>query len=238
MAATGTDTPVTDERASAVCFAMPRVIHEHPQVEPNPCRRSASRSSVTTGRRSPWSTSSAMGVAPFFHATWCSSIYQPLDALLRNALTALQGESICAQELRVLRRRDCEASTIPNAIIHLSFTGKAYDPNAAGTHGINVVLRLIKWAFVALSVFAIVTASDQQQAAIKAGAQAFGGALLTACTREGSPCTTAIGVVNAKVVDAWQASRDQPREQVLPGDARYQLRPDETREELTHSRQW
>ena len=99
------------------------------------------------------------------------------------------------------------------------------------------MLRLIKWAFVALSVFAIVTASDQQQAAMKAGAQAFGGALLTACSREGSPCTTAIGVAKSTVVEAWQASRDQPREEATSSDARYQLRPDKTRGELTYSRQ-
>ena len=100
------------------------------------------------------------------------------------------------------------------------------------------MFRLIKWAFVALSVFAIVTASDEQQAAMKAGAHAFGGALLTACSREGSPCTTAIGVLKATVVDAWQASRDQSREQATPGNARYQLPPDKTRGELTYSRQW
>ena len=100
------------------------------------------------------------------------------------------------------------------------------------------MFRLIKWAFVALSVFAIVTASDEQQAAMMAGARAFGGALLTACSRQGGACTTAIGVMKSTIVDAWQASRDEPREQAMPGNARYQLSPEEPRDELTYSRQY
>ena len=140
---------------------------------------------------------------------------------------------------RLAAREQCShnGQASSNVFIHISFTASDYDPHVVGPRGINVVLRLMKWAFVALSVFAIVTASDEQQAAMKAGAYAFGGALLTACSRGGSPCTTAIGVVKSTVADAWQASRDQSREEATSGNARYQLRPDETRGELTYSRQ-
>jgi hypothetical protein len=127
---------------------------------------------------------------------------------------------------------------ILDVFIHISFIVNAYDPDAVTPHRVKVVFRLIKWAFVALSIFAIVTASDEQQGTMMAGARAFGGALLTACSREGSPCTTVIGVVKAQVVDAWQTSRDQPREQGTSGNARYQLSPKPPRDELTYSRKW
>ena len=127
---------------------------------------------------------------------------------------------------------------IPDALIHLSFIGNAYDLDAVGPHGVNVVFRLIKWAFVALSVFAIVTASDEQKAAMTTGVQAFGGALFTACTRPGSPCTTAIVVVKTEVGKAWQASRDQPGQQATPDNARYRLRPEDGPDALPYPKQW
>jgi hypothetical protein len=50
------------------------------------------------------------------------------------------------------------------------------------------VLNLIKLAFFALSVLAIVTADDNQKDAMWQGAQAYGAALVASCTRQDGPC--------------------------------------------------
>jgi hypothetical protein len=56
----------------------------------------------------------------------------------------------------------------------------------------DLVASLIKWVFAALAVFAVYTAEPEQKEAMWNGAKAFGAAMVTACTREASPCTTAI----------------------------------------------
>lgn len=47
---------------------------------------------------------------------------------------------------------------------------------------------LIKLAVVALSIYAAITASPQDQMAMAQGGRAFGRAIFEACTRSGSPC--------------------------------------------------
>lgn len=56
------------------------------------------------------------------------------------------------------------------------------------------MFAFIKWALAALAVFSVATATGEQQLAMYRGAEAFGAAFVTACTRADSPCTRAIGV--------------------------------------------
>lgn len=58
---------------------------------------------------------------------------------------------------------------------------------------------LIKWAFAALAVFAVYTAEPEQKDAMWNGAKAFGAAVVTACTRQASPCTNAITWARAQM---------------------------------------
>ncbi len=58
---------------------------------------------------------------------------------------------------------------------------------------------LIKLCVIAGAVGAVVTAPPADQRAMYDGVRAFGYAVLTACTRPGSPCTMALGVLHSGV---------------------------------------
>lgn len=57
--------------------------------------------------------------------------------------------------------------------------------------------RVIKWGFVSLLAYAAVTATPAQQLAMLQGVLALKDALLSACEREGSPCTKMIASAKA-----------------------------------------
>lgn len=63
------------------------------------------------------------------------------------------------------------------------------------------VFSFLKWVFVALAMFAVYTASPDQRSAMLQGVQAFGLALVSACTRPESPCTRAIRYTRSKIID-------------------------------------
>ena len=75
------------------------------------------------------------------------------------------------------------------------------------------MLNLIKLAFFALSVLAIVTADDNQKDAMWQGAQAYGAALVASCTRQDGPCLSLAKAVTAKFVEVWKyAPGDRPED--------------------------
>ena len=55
---------------------------------------------------------------------------------------------------------------------------------------------IVKLCVIAGAVAAVVTAPPAEQRAMADGVRAFGYAVLTACTRPGSPCTMAINVLH------------------------------------------
>lgn len=58
--------------------------------------------------------------------------------------------------------------------------------------------RLVKLAVLGFLVYAVATASDEQQSAMIAGGLAIRDAIAEACTRDGSLCTEAIGYLGAR----------------------------------------
>jgi hypothetical protein len=106
------------------------------------------------------------------------------------------------------------------------------------------VFQLIKLAVFALSIFAVVTANDDQKDAMWKGAQAFGGALVTACTRQDGPCLSLAKMAAANIAVAWVSPDDERPEaattRAVPHRSRQQadvwLSPDDGRPEAAENR--
>lgn len=99
------------------------------------------------------------------------------------------------------------------------------------------VFQLIKWAFYGLSVFAVVTADDAQKDAMWKGAQAFGAALVAACSRDDGPCLTAAKAGTEKLAQVWGSGRHEVPQEIEPGTASYPPRQEEPHLEARH-RDW
>ena len=97
------------------------------------------------------------------------------------------------------------------------------------------MFQLIKLAFLALSAFAVVTADDDQKDAMWKGAQAFGAALVTSCTRQDGPCLSLAKAATAKVAEVWGAA---PNER--PEEAATTAAPQQSRQEQAQAkhRRW
>ena len=96
------------------------------------------------------------------------------------------------------------------------------------------MFQLIKWAFYGLSVFAVVTADDAQKDAMWKGAQAFGAALVAACSRDDGPCLTAARAGTEKLAKVWGSASDEVSQDVEPGPASYPSRQEEPHREARH----
>lgn len=100
-----------------------------------------------------------------------------------------------------------------------------------------VVFKFIKLALAALALFAIYSATPEERTTMYEGAKAFGGAVVTVCTRPESPCTA--GIVEAKraivamLKDAYPPE-DIPRPDVDPyanaPRQSFETRPDPNRD--------
>ena len=97
------------------------------------------------------------------------------------------------------------------------------------------MFQLIKLAFLALSAFAIVTADDAQKDAMWKGAQAFGAALVTSCTRQDGPC---LSLAKAAAIKFAEVRGSAPNER--PEEAATTAAPQHYRQEQAQAkyRQW
>lgn len=97
------------------------------------------------------------------------------------------------------------------------------------------MFQLIKLAFLALSAFAVVTADDDQKDAMWKGAQAFGAALVTSCTRQDGPCLSLAKAATAKFAEVRGSALDE-----RPAEATNSAAPQHYRQDQAQAKhpQW